>query len=116
MSTFTKASEEYTHRSQSWIFNGVYRNNSGMYEVEVRKNAYADQSWAKVSVWGRDGWNLFVELPVEEWYDDLPSYTKSTLSRDDKVFFEDVRRRLLQKLALAMWNATEDVTLTGEAA
>ena len=103
MTQLLNVSEEYTHRSQSWIFNGVYRKEGQLFEVEIWKNAYEGQSHAKVSIWGVGGWNHFISLPTEEWYSDLPSYTKQTLEHRDISAFQEGRDRLLVKLSVGLW-------------
>jgi hypothetical protein len=115
MSTVVKVSEEYTHRSQSWCFQGIYRNHSGMYEVGVRKNAYPDQSHANISVWGANGWHHFCSLPVESWFNATPNYTKKALDNNDKDAFLEIRDLLLAKLALGLWGDSK-VNITGEGA
>lgn len=114
MSTVVRVSEEYTHRSQSWCFTGIYRNHSGLYEVNVKKDAYADQSHAKISVW-RGKWEFFCSLPTEQWFSVLPSYTKRELSDEDRGAFIEIRNTLLSKLALGLWS-DKNVNITGEAA
>lgn len=115
MAGVSAVSEEFTNRSQSWIFSGVYRTAHGLYEVEVRKNAYPDQSWAKISIWSPTdkGWEYFVSLPTEKWYTTTPSYTRKALTDADKGSFWDIRDILLGKLGKALWNDA-DVKIYGE--
>jgi hypothetical protein len=104
MATVQLVSEEYTNRGQSWCFQGIYRNHSGMFEVNVRKNAYRGQSHADISIWGVNGWHRFTSLPVEQWYHATPSYTSHALTDEDRGAFLEIRNILLSKLALGMWS------------
>ena len=108
-----KVSEEYENKNQSWRFEGIYRSPSDVVRVDVRKNAYLDQSHAHISVWSANGWQVFCSLPVSEWFASTPNYTKKTLERTDKYGFTAVRDRLLGKLALGFYNSSE-VEMRGE--
>jgi hypothetical protein len=107
MATFTATSEEFTNRSQSWCFEGIYRNSSTLARVTVRSNAYDDQSHAKVEVWNQHGWSHFTSLPTEKWYPSMPSYTKKALDGEDHKKFLNVRDLLLSKLAFGLYGDYE---------
>ena len=106
MAGVTAVSQEFTNRSQSWCFTGIYRTGYAMYEVDIRANAYDEQSWAKLSVWSgtEKGWKHFVSLPTERWYPNAPSYTRKELTPEDKAMFIEVRDILLGKLGKGLWD------------
>lgn len=113
MATLTKVSEEYTLHNQSWHFNGIYRHDTNQLHVEIRRNAYSDQSHAKVSMWTVGGWNFYVALPVEQWWSVLPSYGRKELTPENESAFLAVRDALLAKFALGWWGVHE-VAIKGE--
>lgn len=110
----TIISEDYSNRGQSWTLNGVYRvgNGSAILHVEIRDNAYQEQSYAKIESWGAEGWRFFTSLPVEEWYDLLPSYTKKGLDKLDREQFLFLANELLSRYVAAMWGTNDGITRT----
>jgi hypothetical protein len=109
--TFITVSEDIYNRGQSWNYAGVYCNNSGQYRVEIRANAYEEQSHATVSVWGVGGWLFHTLLPTDEWYADAPSYTQRELTTEHEELFRWVRDTLLNRLGRAKWG-TNGVNIT----
>lgn len=106
----TRMSEDFTNRSQSWYYNAVYRigrtPGHDVLHVEIRANAYQDQSYAKIEVWGSSGWRWFNSLPVEDWYPTMPSYTKKTLTSPFIESFEFVAKELLERYCETMYGST----------
>lgn len=104
-------SEDIYNRGQSWIYACVLRNNSGPLRVEIRANAYEEQSHATVSAWHQGGWTFHTLLPTSEWYADAPSYTAAWLDEGDVDLFRSVRDRLLVRYAAAMWGTLDGVNI-----
>lgn len=104
MADFQIVSEDFFNRNQSWCYAGIFRNRDATVRVDVRANAYEEQSEAKVSVWGSDGWAFFASLPTAEWYADAPRYVKRELTVEDEDVYRFVRNLLLDRLAIGLWN------------
>lgn len=54
---------------QSWYFERVTKFNGGItLKINIRRNAYNDQSYAHVSIWDtvNTQWNIVVEAPISE--------------------------------------------------
>lgn len=109
----TIVSEDFSNRGQSWTFQGIYRagRGSAVLRVEIRANAYQEQSWAKIESWGAAGWRFFNSLPVEEWYELLPSYARKSLTGDDRRQFRFIAYELLERYCEALWGTTDGIQL-----
>jgi hypothetical protein len=109
MARFVIVSEDFDNRGASWTFRGVYRTSAVTARVEIRANAYREQSHAAVATWGVGGWNVHTSLPVADWYDLLPSYTRRELTYEDRSQFRWLGTELLERLADALWGDTDGV-------
>jgi hypothetical protein len=109
----TIVSEDFSNRGQSWTFNGIYRAGQGsaILRVEIRDNAYKEQSYAKIESWGSESWRFFTSLPVEEWYELTPSYTQKSLRPGDREQFLFLAGELLERYCEALWGTTDGIQL-----
>lgn len=110
----TIVSEDFTRRAgNGHEFAGVYRagRGSAVLRVAIRQDAYAQQSYARISSWGIGGWQFHSELPVEEWRDLLPSYVKRELGFEDHNQFRWLAGELLERYCEAVWGTTDGVRL-----
>jgi hypothetical protein len=108
--------------SQSWVFTSLWRVPvvSGeqlwlpkQIRIEVRANAYEDQSRATLSEWS-DGWKFFTGIPTDEWYAEAPSYTtrdKAKLQVKHLNMFTYLEQRLIQTFMRATYGPTRDYDL-----
>ena len=111
MSTVKTVSEDFYNRSQSWNFDGVYRNSGGCYRVAIRTSNREEQASAVIEVWGVGGWNFHASVPTNLWFGSAPSYVKRSLEAKDRAVFLSVRDMLLERLAGALWGtSTVEVT------
>ena len=105
MNTFTQVSSDLTNRHQSWVYTSVWTHDDAQIRIEVRANAYEDQSHANLSVWSEtSGWMFYTSLPTEDWYADAPSYTRKRdkLTGDNLDLFSDVEITLINRYATAV--------------
>jgi hypothetical protein len=109
----TIVSEDFSNLHDSWTFQGLYRAGAGsaVLRVEIRANAYKQQSWAKIESWRASGWEFFTSIPVEEWYGLLPSYTRRELSWEDTGQFRFFAGELLERYCEALWGTTDGIEL-----
>ena len=108
----TIISEDFSHGRSEWRFNGVYRIGSDhVVRVHIEKDFYDFQSHAKIEAWRAEGWRFFTSLPVEEWYELLPSTSKKSLGAGDREQFLFLAGELLERYCDAMWNTTDGITL-----
>ena len=111
-------SEDFSHKKQGWKFVGIYRvgrsplgGTAPVLRVEIYKDFYDFQSHAKVESWGENGWRYFSSLPIEEWYELLPSSSQKRLLPTDGDQFRFLRTELLSRYCAARWGSSDGIEL-----
>ena len=83
-------------RDQSWYFEQVVKfsdaSQTFKLKVNIRRNAFDDQSGAQVFMWSGTGWNSVVEAPISECHCRGVSYCVDDVKASD---FESDCERLL---------------------
>ena len=99
MTTISKPiSERVYNQDQSWYFERtVTVTNSDVIiklRVSIRRNAYNDQSYARVDQWTATGWERVIDAPIMECDCSAISYTDN---KPATCLFKDDADRLLQE-------------------
>jgi len=117
VSDISIVSEDFSHKKQGWQFVGIYRaggdaiGSAPVLHVEIYRDFYDFQSYAKVSAWGAEGWRFFTSLPIEEWYELLPRGSQNALQPSDGDQFRFLRTELLSRYCAAQWGASDGINL-----
>jgi hypothetical protein len=90
------------NRDQSWYFETVIQFNNGVKQftlkVNIRRNAYDNQSCAKVYFWDGTKWNVIVDAPITECECKKISYVTNNVTTND--FTADSDRLLKEALQI----------------
>lgn len=109
MIPFVQISSDYSNLHQSWTYSAVWRNAAVLCRVEIRANAYEEQSHATISTWSTtNGWVFHTSLPTSEWYPFAPSYVLKREAWEgrpdvDAGIFHAIEFVLLDRLATALF-------------
>lgn len=80
---------------QSWVLDEIGELGDNKLRTQIRRNAYNDQSTARISVWTgiENGWTEVASLPITECACSSVSYTTKTLAfAEHEMFDADVER------------------------
>lgn len=94
---------------QSWHWESLLVINpegkSRILKVNIRQNAYKDQSYQQVHLFDGDKWNLLVSQPIDKEFESV-SYVQKTLSPQQKAIFTKVENSMLKIASLILDNHT----------
>jgi hypothetical protein len=93
-----KIAEQTYNHSQSWNYDLIVVSSGVRYRVEIRRNAYDFQSWAKVSRWDGTKWHPVYNEPIESCRCKSISYVERDVQHD--VFRPDALRLLETAIAI----------------
>jgi hypothetical protein len=82
-----KIVEQCYKQSHSWCYQKVVHDNGHTLRVDIRRNAYDEQSHARVERWSGTKWEFVWDKPISACACQTTSYTAENVS--PKVFAED---------------------------
>jgi hypothetical protein len=91
-------SERFYNASHSWIYEKTLSSNRHKLKVVIRRNAYDDQSYARVSRWGGSKWEVVVNMPISECKCRTTSYVLSEARANKQLFRSDAERILVEAM------------------
>lgn len=129
MIRFEQVSEDIYNRQASWWYESVLRVDSRVdattlrtsrpdeghpiVRVQIRRNAYQDQSFATLDIWTPTGWAKHTGIPAAEWWDDGPSHTTPVLTDPESTdVFKYLREELLRRYGHAVWGDLDARVIT----
>ena len=99
-------SQRCYYQDQSWYFERTVSLREGTtksikLKVSIRRNAYDNQSYARVYMWDGTKWNQVVNSPITECVCKIISYVNLNIT---VVHFEDDYTRLLNEALKICWD------------
>ena len=91
-------SEKCYHQDQSWYYTAVLDQNGHKFRIEIRRNAYDDQSYAKISRWEGSQWQRVHDKPIMDCHCHRISYVQEGVTIEDF----SVDANVLLKVAIAI--------------
>lgn len=85
--TISTISERFYNQSHSWNYERTVKIGSRKVRVQIRRNAYDQQSYARTHVWAGDAWNLVCSRPISECKCSTVSYVNDGAT--DRLFKKD---------------------------
>lgn len=82
--------ENTYNESQSWHYELIIGKYSKRLWLQIRRNAYDFQSYAKISLWSGERWQLVYNEPIEYCECSKVSYIDKKVTRD--AFIADAER------------------------
>jgi hypothetical protein len=92
-------SERFYPHSQSLWYERVLDHKGTRFRVEIRRNAYDDQSWARVDRWNGEEWKRVVHAPISACLCKEVSYAARNPTQE--LFEKDADRLLQEALEIA---------------
>jgi hypothetical protein len=75
--------EQCFEQNQSWMYTKVVDTNCGRLRVEIRRNAYDAQSYAKIDKWNGEIWNFVHSIPITSCLCQSISYVMENVTKED---------------------------------
>lgn len=107
MSTPIIINRNLSNGNQSWNYDEIVEvpsttlGNPDKLRVEIRRNSYDDQSFARVSFWTPAGWSTVAALPIADCRCAAVSYTSKSLTMSQQEAFDLDSERLID-IAMAV--------------
>jgi len=91
-------SERLYNRDQSWYFERIVRKDvrSAPLKVDIRRNAYDNQSGARVWRWNGSEWKLVVDAPISDCVCRSVRYTNDASVSDFECDFDRLLNEALE--------------------
>ena len=94
-------SERVFNADQSWYFERIILlPNTDKVKINIRRNAYDFQSWARVSRWNGEEWKNVVDAPITEFNCHKISYVDKGITT--KHFDEDAGKLLMEAMKIVL--------------
>ena len=107
-------SERLYLSSQSWKFNVIVIISGRKLRVRIVRNAYDDQSHAKVELWANDKWELVTGMPIADCKCAVISYVTHRENFSIGLFREDARTLLQEAVQIALGDERPEVAMLAE--
>jgi hypothetical protein len=75
--------EQCFEQNQSWMYIYVGEVDGVRLRVEIRRNAYDAQSYAKIDKWNGEIWNFVHSMPITSCYCKRISYVMENVTKED---------------------------------
>ena len=87
-------SERCYLQNQSWCFERTVNFEHKRFKINIHRNAFDEQSYARVYLWDKTQWNLVVDAHISECVCKKIDYTQYNVNL---LSFEEDYRRLLNE-------------------
>lgn len=71
------------NQNRSWCYEATYKIDNHRFRVEIRRNAYDEQSFARVSRWDGAQWHKVCSKPISECHCKTVSYVRADVTAKD---------------------------------